>query len=599
MKKPALILLFFIVFAAWLGAASIQANLGLYFGQQEAKLSQPVSIVNGSILVPLQLVTDYLGGRVTWSVKGEKVELEFPNLTITMHVGQESALVNSTSYRLDVPVEFSQGDLMVPLRFIVDHLGLSLGFDEKTGALVVHGGFLDGAGTSVPATSVHAPQPEPDLKDIIYIGGPRSRVFVDVAKYSGYQTMLLTNPDRLVLDLFGVSGDALPDRVVNGLIVQRIRSSLFDGNTVRIVFDLNAATGYKISPWPEGGLEVEFNHQLMDIGFERRDDGPTLLLEVTDRPHIEVINLVDPVRLVLDLHDTTLIGSAVEFAVDDPAVRRVRVSQNNPAVPRIVLELNAPVPLWDVTGGDGRYPLTLFEGTAAEAQAKREALAREALEREERLRAEALKQAAAAAASAEALPDVERDGPVAGRVIMIDPGHGGSDPGAIGPYGTFEKEVNLAIALLLGALLEEAGAVVHYTRTDDVYVSIFQRPLMAQEAGAEIFVSVHANAYLDEHIARGTETLYNPNNEQNKILAECLQAGIVQELQLYDRGLRKRTDLAVLNGSKIPAALVEVAFLNHPDEEVLLRAPGFQAAAAKGLYNGIARYFAEHFPKEE
>ena len=127
----------------------------------------------------------------------------------------------------------------------------------------------------------------------------------------------------------------------------------------------------------------------------------------------------------------------------------------------------------------------------------------------------------------------------------------------------------------------------------------FQRPLMAQEAGAEIFVSVHANAYLDEHIARGTETLYNPNNEQNKILAECLQAGIVQELQLYDRGLRKRTDLAVLNGSKIPAALVEVAFLNHPDEEVLLRAPGFQAAAAKGLYNGIARYFAEHFPKEE
>jgi N-acetylmuramoyl-L-alanine amidase len=54
-----------------------------------------------------------------------------------------------------------------------------------------------------------------------------------------------------------------------------------------------------------------------------------------------------------------------------------------------------------------------------------------------------------------------------------------------------------------------------------------------------------------------------------------------------------------LNGSKIPAALVEVAFLNHPDEEVLLRAPGFQAAAAKGLYNGIASYFAEHFPKEE
>ena len=77
MKKPALMFLFFILFTAWLGAASIRANLGLYFGQQEAKLSQPVSLVNGSILVPLQVVTDYLGGRVTWSVKGERWSSSF------------------------------------------------------------------------------------------------------------------------------------------------------------------------------------------------------------------------------------------------------------------------------------------------------------------------------------------------------------------------------------------------------------------------------------------------------------------------------------------------------------------------------------------
>lgn len=182
---------------------------------------------------------------------------------------------------------------------------------------------------------------------------------------------------------------------------------------------------------------------------------------------------------------------------------------------------------------------------------------------------------------------------------MIDPGHGGSDPGAIGPYGTFEKEVNLAIALFLGALLEEAGAVVHYTRAEDAYVSIFERPQMARDAGAEIMVSVHANAYLDDRIARGTETLYNPGNGQNKVLAQYLQTEIVKELQLYDRGLRQRTDLAVLNGSTIPTALVEVAFINHPDEEVLLRAPGFQAAAAQGIFNGIERYFAEEFPEEE
>lgn len=594
MKKPALMFLFFILFTAWLGAA--QASLGLYFGQQEAKLSQPVSLVNGSILVPLQVVSDYLGGTVTWSAKGQKVELKFDNLTITMHVGQESALVNGTSYRLDVPVEFNQGDLMVPLRFIVDQLGLSLRYDEKVGALRVDGGFLTAEGEDAPEAPVELPKPEPDLKDIVYIGGPRSRVFVDVTNYSGYQTMLLVNPDRLVLDLFGVAGETLPDQVINGLIVQQIRTSLFDGNTLRIVFDLNAATGYKITPWPEGGLEIEFNYQLMDVGFERGETGPKVLLQVTDKPHVEVIHLVNPTRLVLDLHNTTLIGSAVEFAVDDPAVRRVRVSQNTPAITRIVLELERPVTLWDVTGSDGLYALNLFEGTQAEAQAKREALEREAREREARQRAEEL---AKQLVPVEAAARPAGDGPLAGRVIMIDPGHGGSDPGAIGPYGTFEKEVNLAISLLLGALLEEAGAVVHYTRTEDVYVSIFERPRMAVDVGAEILVSVHANAYLDDRIARGTETLYNPNSEQNKILAQCLQSELVKELQLYDRGLRQRTDLAVLNGSVIPTALVEVAFINHPDEEVLLRAPGFQAAAAKGIYNGIVKYFTEQSPKEE
>jgi N-acetylmuramoyl-L-alanine amidase len=267
-------------------------------------------------------------------------------------------------------------------------------------------------------------------------------------------------------------------------------------------------------------------------------------------------------------------------------------------VARIVLELNEPATLWEVTGSGGRYALTLFEGTYAQAQAKREALEREAREREARQRAQELAQAQQRKDPA---PDGEPrgEGPLAGRVVMIDPGHGGSDPGAIGPYGTFEKEVNLAIALFLGALLEEAGAVVHYTRAEDVYVSIFERPQMARDAGAEIMVSVHANAYLDDRIARGTETLYNPGNGQNKVLAQYLQTEIVKELQLYDRGLRQRTDLAVLNGSTIPTALVEVAFINHPDEEVLLRAPGFQAAAAQGIFNGIERYFAEEFPEEE
>ena len=353
MKKPALILyLLVILTAAWLGTAQVQA-LGLLVGDQEAILSQPISIVNGSILVPLHVVTDYLGGQVTWSAKGETVQLDFPDLTITMRVGEESAQVNGTSYRLEVPIEFSQGDLMVPLRFIVDHLRLSLTFDGEKGALRIHGRYLDAAADSSEVVHpserehvIYTPEPQQDLKEIVYIGGPRSRVFVDVANYSGYQTMLLVNPDRLVLDLYGVQGEPLPDQLVNGPIVKQIRSSLFDGNTIRVVFDLNEATGYTITPWPEGGLEVEFNYQLLSVGFERADGVPKIVIEATDKPPIETIHLTQPSRLVIDLHNTSLIGGAVELAVEDPVVRRWRVSQNTPAVTRIVLELNEPLTLW-------------------------------------------------------------------------------------------------------------------------------------------------------------------------------------------------------------------------------------------------------------
>ena len=109
---------------------------------------------------------------------------------------------------------------------------------------------------------------------------------------------------------------------------------------------------------------------------------------------------------------------------------------------------------------------------------------------------------------AELLPTGE--GVLSGLVIAVDPGHGGSDPGTIGYQGTFEKDVNLAISLYLGELLSEARAKVIYTRDTDVYVSIFQRPEIAMEAGADLFVSVHANSHIERGRARGTGPCTGP-----------------------------------------------------------------------------------------
>ncbi|HHU61088.1 MAG TPA: N-acetylmuramoyl-L-alanine amidase, partial [Natronincola sp.] len=170
----------------------------------------------------------------------------------------------------------------------------------------------------------------------------------------------------------------------------------------------------------------------------------------------------------------------------------------------------------------------------------------------------------------------------------------GSDPGTIGYQGTFEKDVVLEITKYLGELLIEAGAKVVYTRDKDEYVSIFERPEIAIKAGADLFVSVHVNSHLEKGVARGTETLYRAKDPISEVLARTVQDELVEAITLIDRRIWARDDLAIFNGSKIPAVLVEVGFLDHPDEELLLRAPGFQQIAAQGIFNGIERFYLEN-----
>jgi len=142
--------------------------------------------------------------------------------------------------------------------------------------------------------------------------------------------------------------------------------------------------------------------------------------------------------------------------------------------------------------------------------------------------------------------------------------------------------------------LSEAGAKVVYTRDRDVYVSIFDRPAIAVQAGADLFVSIHSNSHIERGKARGTETLYRAKDPVSELLARAVQDEVVKAITLVDRRIWGRNDLAVFNGSQLPSVMVEVGFLDHPDEEVLLRASGFQKVAAQGIYNGIERFYLEN-----
>lgn len=188
---------------------------------------------------------------------------------------------------------------------------------------------------------------------------------------------------------------------------------------------------------------------------------------------------------------------------------------------------------------------------------------------------------------------------LAGRVIVIDPGHGGEDPGTVGVGKTTEAENVLAIAWELKAMLEKAGAKVIMTRQTDVNPSqgtsysgqtngqLAVRVAKGNRSGADIFVSIH-NDWNDNRYLDGTTTYYY--QAQDWALAEALQEGVVRQLGTRDVGV-KRGNIYVLRNTNMPAALVEVGFLSYEKEADLLSQHWYRLEAARGMFNGIVNYF--------
>lgn len=177
-----------------------------------------------------------------------------------------------------------------------------------------------------------------------------------------------------------------------------------------------------------------------------------------------------------------------------------------------------------------------------------------------------------------------------GKRIILDPGHGGQDPGAIGrTMGTLEKTVNLQVAQRVKARLEDLGAEVFMTREDDRYPTLADRVAFARQVQGDVFISIHHNSALDQTV-RGTMTFYAKDGP-SRLLAEAVHEELVRAIGLRDLQVRRANYYVIVN-NPYPAILCEIGFLSNPDEERLVRDPEFQARAAQGIVQGLIRYFA-------
>ncbi len=410
------------------------------------------------------------------------------------------------------------------------------------------------------------------------------------------------------------------------------------------------------TPGVTPGSEETMPGQPARVTSVRRWVGPNytrIVINVDGEVQFDARRLVSPDRLVFDLATSRPDASLVAkpLSVEDGFLKQVRVALYRPNVTRVVLDVeriqdysvfSLPNPfrlVIDVHGPPRDAPRTGRAAgaptpTAATEGAKPEAVEPAAtakiLEPEPRaIRTEPVRPSAPTRQPTGSRTLTRALGLKIGRIV-IDPGHGGHDTGTIGPTGVMEKDVVLDVALRLAKLIKrETGNEVILTRKDDTFIPLEERTAIANQKGADLFISIHANASRDDS-ARGLETYYlnfssdpgaleiaareNATSQESVhqlqdlvkkiVLTEKIQeshdfaskvetemcAGLARNgVRLRDRGVKK-APFVVLIGANMPSILSEISFLTNPSDERLLKKPDYRQKIAEALLRGINQY---------
>lgn len=351
--------------------------------------------------------------------------------------------------------------------------------------------------------------------------------------------------------------------------------------------------------------------EVRDVRLWASPDSTRVVLDLSAEARWNVFTLVGPARVVVDLDRASWDATRLKLPEGAGHVRGLRIGAPEPGKTRLVLDLAQMVePKAFATPPNQTHGHRLVVDLAP------------------------------ASAPPKPIKAVHAPGQQRDLVIAIDAGHGGEDPGAIGKYGTREKDVTLKVARLLADRINaEPGMRAFLTRTGDYFVPLQQRVRRARAQQADMFISIHADAFVDRS-ARGSSVyilsqrrasseaarwLAERENaadlvggvsldDKNDVLATVLldlsqNAAIGASRDAADAVLReldtvgqlKRSDVqfgsfAVLTAPDIPSMLVETAFISNPDEEKRLRDPAHQQRLAEAIHAGVRRYFYDNPP---
>ena len=296
--------------------------------------------------------------------------------------------------------------------------------------------------------------------------------------------------------------------------------------------------------------------EIKDVKIEAVDESKCkLTVATTGQAATRPFVLRDPDRLVIDFIGCRLAeGKAQDIAVSHPLVQAVRTGQfqDDPCITRVVVDLTKRV-TFSIIQAEPEQVVVDIGSTARQG--------------------------------------------IKGATVVIDPGHGGSQSGAISPDGAHqEKDLNLAVSRRLSDLLHAAGASVVMTRYADTTLGLVDRPRLANDLGADVFVSLHCNSLGTPNKLSGVETYYHMSDVSCRELAVCVQSAVVAETGMTDRGVRSdrvvapNSGFSVLRNAFVPAVLVEMGYLDHWADRKKLLDPEHQQKIAQGALKGIRTF---------
>lgn len=507
----------------------------IYFMNQQLTSDVEPYIENGRTMVPVRMISEKMGYDVLWDNETRKVTIVSTKQQIVLTIDSQKAQVGNQTISLDVPAVIRQNRTFVPIRFVSENFGYQVEWDNDSRSVLI----TNTAAKPTPSPTPGVSQKEDIVINKIFTDRKANELLIRIQTVSGRveapSTMILDNPDRYVLDIpNAILKTDSNELKVDSEYISKIRFSQYtvSPNSVRIVVDFNKVTN--VTYGYDGGFftitMTDSPSSIAKIYAVQQEDSDVITITSNTVLSPDCFVLFNPYRIVFDFYNTAC--SAPEFSYTGKYVESIQFYDHSDKT-RVTITAKE----------NSRYQYhadgSVFSVTITEPS------------------------------SNPINPESSE------KLIVLDPGHGGTEVGALGKINgevvVQEKDINLNISNKVLKILKENGYNVIATRTTDMYVGLTTRADIANSANAALFVSIHNNSF-ETAEPKGTLTMYAYDEAKEgasfsgRTAASIMQKELVKGTEGQDRGLLKNPQIVVLRKTNMPAILVECLFMSNPED---------------------------------